>query len=163
MKIIFILSILLNIGFSGGDHVDISFETNISHSYEIQTIHIHSNGYEFILYGAKPGSYLDTFADDEREITYENILFENDSFVLVKMGRDFIYYLPESENTAYKDVNNWATFKNAESKHFLSSEKYPKYDVAIFEYTGGARCCGYIHLFTTKNEFKYLGRHKAFY
>ena len=168
-----LLCIFISVLFTLPPFEDLSQETNISHIYNVKTEHIHSNGYEFILYTNGPGAYLESYAHDGRKLNqgkYNNIIYENDTFVLVKKEQELIYYLPESYEVfeypgSSKEVENtWSWFENADSKCFLKSVEYPKYDVAIFEFSAsGVRCCGYLHLFNTKNEFKYLGKFSAFY
>ena len=170
LSIFFYFTLLISSIYSLPDSEDITDEVNISHMYNIKSEHIHSNGYEFILYGNQPGEYIKSYAHDERKLEMQHMIFENDTFVLVKKESELIYYLSESyEKYTYPNapnelVNTWSYFKNAKADNFLKSIDYPSYDVAIFEFSPfGAQCCGYLHLFSTDKEFKYLGKFDAFF
>ena len=91
-----------------------------------------------------------------------NQKYGDNSVIFMMVGSFYeIYGYPGASK---EPQNTWSLFSNANSKHFLESVDYPNYDVAIFEFSSfGAPCCGYLHLFNTKNEFQYLGKFDAFF
>ena len=78
LSIFFYFTLLISSIYSLPDSEDITDEVNISHMYNIKSEHIHSNGYEFILYGNQPGEYIKSYAHDERELEMQHMIFEND-------------------------------------------------------------------------------------
>jgi hypothetical protein len=113
------------------------------------------DGYRFDMFS--PGIMASPIPKDTSNIRFFGEVCSDDPFVLVTHKNQPIHIIRSEPYTASK-------YRLAEKKDYRENVEVPdNASIGIYEYTGGGTCCGYLHLFQTRPDFKYLGRIDAWY